>query len=830
MVSTEVIHKIGKEVGASPSRVEATLKLLEEGATIPFIARYRKEATGNLDEVKIRDIDERRTYYGGLDERRATILASIEKQGLLTDELKAKIQTTLTKSELEDAYLPFKPKRKSKARLAIERGLQPLAEYIWEQVGAEDVENRAQEFVNLEKGVNSLDEALEGALHIIAERVAENSGFRNMLRDELFRKGILRARVVKGKEAEKTKYEMYYNFEEAVPKIPSHRVLAIRRGTRENILTYTIDMEKDKIIEAIASAVIKDRASMFNTHLERAIRDGFERLLEPSIQNEVKSFLRERAEADAIRVFEENLRTLLLAAPAGPIGVIGIDPGLRTGCKIAVVDQTGKFLENQTIYPTEPKKDVEGAEKILLELIERHNVRGIAIGNGTASRETESFVRSVLEKNQKEIFSVVVNESGASVYSASKRAREEFPKLDVTVRGAISIARRLQDPLAELVKIDPKSIGVGQYQHDVDQKKLRLSLAAAVESCVNRVGVDLNTASVDLLRYVSGIGEKLAEGIVSFRDKNGAFKSRVQLQEIEGFGARAFVQAAGFLRIKDGENPLDRTSVHPESYSIVERMASSLGLSVADLIENSEKVSAVDFKSFEAEAGRYTLGDIREELLKPGRDPRDRFVLPKFRDDVKAIGDLVQDMELEGTVTNVTNFGAFVDLGVHQDGLVHISELSHKFVQDARQAVKVGEVVKVKVIGVDAGMKRISLSMKALQPKPPRPPRRKKAAKPQGETVAAQPQSQPNPAEGRKERPRPPRPQQPRSPRPERKPESRPEGPRPPGTEAGQARPERPRPEKQDRPPRPQKETVPVPPLSMEEKIRLLKEKFSSAR
>jgi uncharacterized protein len=825
MVSTEVLQRISKEVGASLPRVETTLRLLEEGATVPFIARYRKEATGNLDEVKIRDIDEKRIYYQELDERRGAILASIEKQGLLTDELKQKIQNTFTKSDLEDIYLPFKPKRKSKARQAIERGLQPLAEYIWGQEGTEDVETRAHEFVNLEKSVNSLDEAIEGALHILAERVAENPEYRNRLREELFTRGMVRSRVLKGKETEKTKYEMYYNFEEIVPRIPSHRVLAIRRGTRENVLTYTIDIEKDKIVESIAAKVIKDRSSIFATHLERAVRDGFERLLEPSIQNELKSFLRERAEAEAIKVFEENLRTLLLAPPAGPIGVIGMDPGLRTGCKVAVVDQTGKFLENQTIYPTEPRKDVEGAEKILLELIEKHNVRGIAIGNGTGSRETESFVRSTLQKNQKEIFVIVVNESGASVYSASKRAREEFPGLDVTVRGAISIARRLQDPLAELVKIDPKSIGVGQYQHDVDQKKLKHSLAGAVESCVNRVGVDLNTASADLLKYVSGIGDKLAQAIVAFRDHNGTFRSRVQLKEVEGFGDKTFEQAAGFLRIKDAENLLDRTAVHPESYSIVEKMASSLGLSIHELIENSEKVGSIDFRTFESEAGRYTVSDIREELLKPGRDPRDPFVVPKYREDVKEIADLAEGMELEGTVTNVTNFGAFVDLGVHQDGLVHISELSHKFVQDARQAVKVGDIVKVKVIGVDAGMKRISLSMKALQPKPPKKPRRKKPARPavaaeviaqavphNGDAPVQQEQrQQPRP----ERRPRPPLPPQPRQPRPERRPEVR----------AGANSQSR-----TDRPPRPPKETIPAAPQSMEEKIRLLQEKFSSAR
>jgi uncharacterized protein len=486
---------------------------------------------------------------------------------------------------------------------------------------------------------------------------------------------------------------------------------------------------------------------------------------------------------------------------------MGVDPGQRTGCKIAVVDETGKFLENQTIYLTEPKQDLEGAEKTFLDLVQKHNVRGIAIGNGTGSRETDSFIRSVVEKNKIDAFVVVVNESGASIYSASKRAREEFPKLDVTVRGAISIARRLQDPLAELVKTEPKSIGVGQYQHDVDQRKLKRSLAAAVESCVNRVGVDLNSASVDLLKYVSGIGDKLAQSVVAFREQNGLFRNRSQLREIEGFGDKTFEQSAGFLRIKDGENPLDRTAVHPESYPLVDRMAASLGISVAELIENPAQIHSIDFKALENEAGKFTTADIREELLKPGRDPRDKFVVAKFREDVKEIADLKEGMELEGTVTNVTNFGAFVDLGVHQDGLVHISELSHKYVQDARQAVKVGEIVKVKVIGVDPTMKRISLSMKAIMPKPVRRPRRKKA-KPGPVPVAAA-----VPVAGAMEAPAagPIQAKAPRLQRPPRKPAA-----------AAPA---------QVRPPKPSVETVPPPPKqSMEEKIRLLQEKFGRAR
>lgn len=820
MFNSEVLLRISKEVGAPVSRVETTLKLLEEGSTVPFIARYRKEVTGNLDEVKIRDIDEARHYYKELEERRATVLASIEKQGKLTDELKVRILATYSKNELEDLYLPYKPKRKTKASIALDRGLEPLANYIWEQTGTDPIDTFAQPFVNPEKEIPTVEAAIEGALHIIAERIAENADIRKQLRERMLSEGVVRAKVSPGKESEKTKYKMYYNFEETVPKIPSHRMLAIRRGTRENILTFSVDLDSEKFIAALIPQVIKDPVSPFAPFLERAVRDAYERLLQPSIHNEVRSHLRERAETEAIRVFEENLRTLLLAPPAGQLAVIGIDPGQRTGCKIAVVDQTGKFLENQTIYPTEPKKDLEGAEKILVDLIQKHGVRGIAIGNGTGSRETETFVRSVVEKHQIDSFVVVVNESGASIYSASKRAREEFPRLDVTVRGAISIARRLQDPLAELVKIEPKSIGVGQYQHDVDQKKLKRSLAAAVESCVNRVGVDLNTASVDLLKYVSGIGDKLAQNVVAYRGQNGAFRSREQLRTVDGFGEKTFEQAAGFLRIRDGDNALDRTAVHPESYPLVEHMASSLGVPVADLIENPAQVNAIDFKTFENEAGKFTLSDIHDELLKPGRDPRDKFIVAKFREDVKEIADLKDGMELEGTVTNVTNFGAFVDLGVHQDGLVHISELSHKYVQDARQAVKVGDVVKVKVIGVDPAMKRISLSMKAIMPKPPRRPRQRKkkaaakaAAPPPratptlqaGETAAATP----SPMQSVQSRPA--RPQQkPRASKPQQQPRTE---------------------EQRIRPPKPPVETtLPPPKQSMEEKIRLLQEKFGRTR
>ncbi len=797
MFNPVILERISKEAAAPVPRVETTIRLLEEGATVPFIARYRKEVTGNLDEVKIRDIDEARLYYSDLEARRETVLHSIEKQGKLTEELKAQILACYSKHELEDLYLPYRPRRKTKAGAALERGLEPLANYLWDQTGEQPAGEFAQQFINLEKTVLTVESAIEGALHIIAERIAENAEFRKQLRDLMLSEGTVRSTVAEGKEGEKTKYEMYYKFQETVSKIPSHRMLAIRRGSREGILNFTIEIDNEKFLVNLVAKVVR-QPSHFAPLLEIAVRDAYERLLLPSIQNEVRALLRERAESDAIEVFEDNLRTLLLAAPAGQIGVIGIDPGQRTGCKVAVVDDTGKFLENATIHPTEPKKDLEGAEKTLLDLIQKYNIRGIAIGNGTASRETDSFVRSMVAKHSLDLFVVVVSESGASVYSASKRAREEFPKLDVTVRGAISIARRLQDPLAELVKTEPKSIGVGQYQHDVDQKKLKSSLAAAVESCVNRVGVDLNSASTDLLKYVSGIGDKLANNIVGYRDQHGVFKSRTQLHEIEGFGGKTFEQAAGFLRIKGGDNPLDRTAVHPESYPLAERMAASLGISISELIENPAQIHAVDFKTFENEAGKYTVSDIREELLKPGRDPRDKFVVPKFHEEVKDIADLKEGMELEGSVTNVTNFGAFVDLGVHQDGLVHISELSHKYVQDARQAVKVGEIVKVKVIGFDPTMKRISLSMKAMLPKPERRPRPKKKPRPAPEV------RKPVPVEAKSERPRP------------------------------QVKPKPEKPSRQQskppRPPRPIEVTPPPPPLTMEEKIRLLQEKFSRTR
>jgi uncharacterized protein len=620
-----------------------------------------------------------------------------------------------------------------------------------------------------------------------------------------------------------------------VAKIPSHRVLAIRRGSRENVLSYAIEVDRDAFIAGLLAEIVKTPGSSFATYLELAARDGYDRLMAPAIQSEVRSGLRERAEADANRAFEENLRALLLAPPAGPIPVLGIDPGLKNGCRVAVVDASGKFVENHAIRPTEPEPDAEGGERLLLELIPKYNVRGIAVGNGAGSREVEAFVRGAIRKHALDVFVILVNEGGASVYSSSKRAREEFPQLDAAVRGAISLARRLQDPLAELVKIEPRSIGVGQYQHDVDQKKFKRNLTAAIESCVNRVGVDLNAASADLLQYVSGIGEKTAAGIVAYREAHGPLRSRDQLRGIDGVGDKTFEQGAGFLRVGSGENPLDATAIHPESYALVERMAQSVGAPVSDLIANAERLRTVDFRAFE-DAGRFTVADIRQELLKPGRDPRNPFAVPKFREDVKELADLKEGMELEGLVTNVTDFGAFVDLGIHQDGLVHISELSHKYIQDARDGAQVGDIVKVKVTAVDLNLKRISLSVKALLPKPPRPQRQMQAkpqtaaAPAQGGAAASKPQgprlerdaqrsasgakagAPGNRPANRPPGPRPPRPERSVSqggPRPPRKPDERPYVPKPQGEPKSAAA-----------------SAVPPPPQTMEEKIRQLQQKF----
>jgi uncharacterized protein len=722
-LSPEILLHISQQLNLPLRGLVAVIELLDEGGTVPFIARYRKEATGNLDEVQIRAIEEQLAYFRELVARKQTVLETIAGQGKLTDELKAKIEATLDRAVLEDLYLPYKPKRRTKATIAREQGLEPLADYLWEQQQRDaDLAKLASEFVSEEKGVASVEAALEGARHIVAERISEDADLRKMLRQWVFDEGVVISKIAadaaSSKLDEQEKFKMYYDYREPVKTIPSHRMLAIRRGETENVLYFLIETDAERATSMLRSRVLKAKGD-WTPQLELAIDDSWSRLLNSSIQAEVRLELKRRSDLEAIQVFRENLHNLLLAPPAGPIAVLGIDPGLRTGCKIAVVDETGKFLAHDVIYPHTGKGNTDAAKATLYRFLGQHNCRAIAIGNGTASRETDALVREFLrEKELKDIFTVTVSESGASVYSASDLARQEFPDLDLTVRGAISIARRLQDPLAELVKVDPKAIGVGQYQHDVDQRQLQESLGQVIESCVNRVGVDLNTASWALLRYVAGISERTALNIIAHRDKNGRFVSREDLKHVTGLGPKTFEQAAGFLRIRGGSNPLDSTAVHPESYALVEQIARIAGSPVSSIIQQPELLEKVDRSQLKA--GTFTLSDILEELRKPGRDPRDKFVAPSFLESVHEISDLEPGMVLEGVVTNVTRFGAFVDVGVHQDGLVHISELSNKFIKDPSEAVKAGQIVKVKVLSADARTKRVSLSIKALLETAPR--------------------------------------------------------------------------------------------------------------
>jgi uncharacterized protein len=725
-LSPEILLHIAQTLNVPLRGLVAVIELLDGGGTVPFIARYRKEATGNLDEVQILSIEESLAYFRDLASRRETILASIAEQGKLTDELKARIEASLDKAELEDLYLPYKPKRRTKATIAREKGLEPLAAYLWaQQNSGQPLETFAATFVNAELGVATADEALEGARHIVAEWISEDADLRKALRQLVFDQGVVVSRKSTDAVDEQEKFKMYYEYSEPVKTIPSHRMLAIRRGEAENILYFLIEVEPEHAIAILQRHVLRQSGD-WTRQLEMAIDDAWKRLLNSSIQGEIRLELKRRSDTEAIRVFRDNLYNLLLAPPAGPISVLGIDPGLRTGCKVAVVDETGKLLAHDVFYlHTSKHGNAEAAPK-LEALLRTHNVRAIAIGNGTASRETDSFVREFLrEKKIEGIFSATVSESGASVYSASAVARQEFPDLDLTVRGAISIARRLQDPLSELVKVDPKSIGVGQYQHDVDQRQLQESLETVIESCVNKVGVDLNTSSWTLLRFVAGITERAALNIVSFRNEKGSFRSRMQVLEVPGIGPKTFEQAAGFLRIRNGDDPLDGTAVHPESYPVVEQIAASLKTTVKAIILDPQLLEKVDRSQLSA--GAYTVNDILAELQKPGRDPRDKFVAPSFHESVREIADVEAGMVLEGVVTNVTKFGAFVDIGVHQDGLVHISELSNHFIKEPSEAVKTGQIVKVKVLGVDAKAKRIALSIKQLTAPAGRPAARSAA-------------------------------------------------------------------------------------------------------
>jgi len=708
------VDKIAKELGLQKRQVENTIYLLNNSATIPFIARYRKELTGSLDEVEIGNIRDRNIQLVDLDKRRESILESIKEQEKLTPELEKSILASETMSELEDLYLPYKPKRKTRATIAKAKGLEPLANIIIAQENT-DIEAKASGFIDEEKGVHNIDEAISGACDIIAEWVNENQQVRSRVRLLFEKESVITSKVVKGKEIEGRNYEMYYEMNEPLVKSPSHRVLAMFRGEAEGFLKISIEPSVDKALEIIERQIIKARNQAAGL-VKLTIAASYKRLLQPSMETEMRQLAKEHADNEAIRVFAGNLKQLLLAPPLGQKTILALDPGFRTGCKVVVLDKNGKLLHNETIYPHPPQNEMKQAINKIESLVDAYKIEAIAIGNGTAGRETESFVRRI--KFKKDILAIVVNESGASVYSASPVAREEFPDYDVTVRGSVSIGRRLMDPLAELVKIDPKSIGVGQYQHDVNQNALQKSLEDVVVSCVNSVGVDLNTASKELLTYVSGVGPVLAKNIVEFRNSNGSFGSRSGLKKVTRFGEKAFEQAAGFLRIADAKNPLDGSAVHPESYEIVNKMAKKLNCTILELMKDETLRKKINLQDFITEkAGLPTLNDIMQELAKPGRDPRQKFDFFEFDKNVHDIKDLIPGMELPGIVTNITAFGAFVDIGVHQDGLVHISQMAGRYISNPNEIVKLNQKVNVKVVSVDTDRKRIQLSMKDVNQK-----------------------------------------------------------------------------------------------------------------
>ena len=709
---TNYISRVAEELNLSDGKVRATVSLLEDGATVPFIARYRKEATGSLDEVEITGIRDRLMQLMVLDKRREAICASLDERGLMTEELRDKLMAAQTMTELEDIYLPYRPKRRTRATVAREKGLEPLADILLEQ-DDRDPESEALAFVDPDKGVDSVEEALAGARDIIAELVSEHQEAREKMRHLYAIKGMFRTKVITGKEEEGSKYRDYFDLEEPVADAPSHRVLAMRRGEKENVLTLRVIPPEDEALDVLESLFVKG-GNPASLEVKTAVHDGFKRLLAPSIETEIRKETKKRADDESIRVFADNLRQLLLASPLGRKNVMAVDPGYRTGCKICCLDSQGKLLLNDTIFPHQSEKLAEQSKNTVIDLCKRFNVEVIAVGNGTAGRETEAFLCSIDLPGNPPV--VMVNESGASIYSASEAAREEFPDYDVTVRGTVSIGRRLMDPLAELVKIDPKSIGVGQYQHDVDQAMLKDNLDDVVISCVNSVGVDLNTASRQLLTYVSGLGSSLAKTIVLFRDEQGPFRSREELMQVPRLGDKAFEQAAGFLRIMDGDNPLDASAVHPESYHVVESIASDCRCSVLDLLRKESLREQVDVSRYVTETvGLPTLNDIMTELAKPGRDPRSGFEMFSFAEGIHSITDLKPGMKVAGIVTNITAFGAFVDIGVHQDGLVHISQLADRFVRNPADVVKVHQKVNVTVLEVDVDRKRISLSLRNAQ-------------------------------------------------------------------------------------------------------------------
>ncbi|MEH1984767.1 Tex family protein [Nostoc sp.] len=711
---------LATEINLKSHQVQNALELLAEGATIPFIARYRKERTDEMNEVQLRELADRYTYLTELEERKSAILSAIAQQGKLTDELKAKISSCLQKTELEDLYLPYRPKRRTRATIAREKGLEPLADFIKslniKNAAIVSLEEEAAKYISETQGVKTAEEALKGAADILAEEVAEKAELRAYIRDYLLEEGVFVSRIKDDYPEGTTKFEMYRNYQIRVKNIAPHNMLALCRGETEKVLSFEIAFDEDTVLYYLESKEIKTKVRTIRDFYQAMLKDAFNRLMKVSLMGEVISEIKVYADIESIKTFETNLRELLLSAPAGMKPTLAIDPGFRTGCKVAVLDQTGQFLEYQAVFPHQAAEQRLKAAQTVKNLIEKYKIELIAIGNGTASRETEEFVTQVLQNIERKPVKVMVNESGASIYSASKVALEEFPDLDITVRGAISIGRRLQDPLAELVKIDPKSIGVGQYQHDVDQKLLKKKLDDTVESCVNYVGVDLNTASKELLTSVSGITATVANNIVAYRNQNGAFKNRRQLLKVPKLGPKAFEQAAGFLRIRGGDNPLDNTAVHPESYSVVEAIASDLNVPLNQVTQIAEKLKKTNLKKYVTDSvGEPTLRDILSELEKPGRDPRAEFKYATFREGIKEIRDLNVGMELEGIVTNVANFGAFVDIGVHQDGLVHISQLADRFVDDPNKVVKVGQVVKVEVLEINEKLKRISLSMKTVK-------------------------------------------------------------------------------------------------------------------
>ena len=711
---TEVAGEIAKQLAVHSRQVQAAIELLDAGNTIPFIARYRKEATRGLDEIALRAIEDAIVKARELFARKNTVLKSIAEQGLLTEELRKQIMDCKDLQTLEVIYLPFKPKRRTRATIARERGLQPLADILLKQsrLGVSKSE-LLRRYVRPDMEVLDEEAALAGALDIVAETWADDAETRVWLAEQSKKHGRIASQVKRGKKEEADKFEMYVDHNESVARVPSHRFLAMKRGEEEGILRISLELDNDRVVGQMQSYFLANPQFEFYRELQQTVEDCYERLLKPATESTVFQWLKERSDKEAITVFGKNLRELLLAPPAGPKVTLGIDPGFRTGCKLAVVDATGKYVAHTTIYPTPPTNDIAGASKTVLELIAKYRVELIAIGNGTASRETDSFVSDLIRDHKLNVTKVMVSEAGASIYSASELAASEYPNLDVTVRGAISIAHRLQDPLAELVKTDPKSIGVGQYQHDVNQTQLRKCLEREVESCVNKVGVDLNMSSASLLSYVSGIGPKLAENIVRFRDENGPFNKRQQLTKVPKLGAKAFEQSAGFLRIRNGEQPLDNSAVHPESYGLVEKMAKRLGVSSSAFVGNAALAQKLKPDEFvDDQFGLPTVVDILEEIAKPGRDPRNEFRTVRFSDAVKSIDDLKIGMILEGVITNVTHFGAFVDIGVHHDALIHISQLSDTYIKDPNKVVSVGNLVKIKVLEVDSTRKRISVSKK----------------------------------------------------------------------------------------------------------------------